>query len=204
MPWEWSGDRALLRRFDDEDVAVANRRAHALAASLRGRFGATDVVPGARTLLVVLPPGAPADPELLAALDADVEAIDVEGARHEILVRYGGLDLDAVAERHEMSVTEVIDLHSSADYVVAFTGFSPGFPYLLGLPERLHTPRFAAPRRRVDAGSVAIGGEYTGIYPRPTPGGWRLIGQTDAALFDPRRRAPVLLQPGDRVRFVPS
>lgn len=204
MSWAWSGDRALLRRFDDADLVTANRRALTLARSIRGRHDEVlDVVPGARTVLVVLAPGAQPPGALLDDLAAPVEPRETRGARHEVLVTYDAPDTDAVAERHGLTRNELIDLHSSASYTVAFTGFAPGFPYLLGLPERLHTPRFATPRKKVRAGSVAIAGPFAGIYPRETPGGWRLIGHTDATLFDTTKRPPSVMNPGDGVRFVP-
>lgn len=122
----------------------------------------------------------------------------------EIPVCYGGeygLDLDAVAERARLSRDDVIARHAAAEYVVAMLGFAPGFPYLLGLDPALQMPRRATPRTRVPAGSVAIGGEQTGIYPRELPGGWHLVGRTPVVLFDARRDPPCLLAPGDRVRF---
>ena len=122
----------------------------------------------------------------------------------EIPVCYGreyGLDLDAVAEHAGLSRDEVIARHVAAEYTVAMLGFAPGFPYLLGLDASLHVPRRANPRTRVPAGSVAIGGAQTGIYPRELPGGWHLIGRTPLTLFDPAREPPCLLAPGDHVRF---
>jgi inhibitor of KinA len=121
-----------------------------------------------------------------------------------IPVCYGGewgLDLDAVGAAHGLSVEEVVSLHCGAEYFVSAVGFTPGFPYLGGLPERLHTPRRKTPRTRVPAGTVAIGGTQTGIYPFETPGGWNLIGRTPWRLFDPYARPPALCQVGDRVRF---
>jgi KipI family sensor histidine kinase inhibitor len=120
-------------------------------------------------------------------------------------VRYGGFDgpdLPAVARIAAMTEEGVVRAHCASTYVVGFIGFSPGFPYLLGLNERLVTPRLDTPRPRVEPGSVGLGGAYTGVYPRATPGGWRLIGRTDVELFDPDRKPPSLLKPGDRVRFV--
>lgn len=122
----------------------------------------------------------------------------------EIPVCYGGEygpDLDALAEHARLSRDEVIGRHVAAGYTVAMLGFAPGFPYLLGLDPALHVPRRADPRTRVPAGSVAIGGAQTGIYPRELPGGWNLIGRTPLVLFDPDRDPPCLLAPGDRVRF---
>jgi len=113
------------------------------------------------------------------------------------------LDLSEVAALHGMTVDEVVRLHSGADYTVRMIGFSPGFPYLAGLPEQLATPRRSNPRLNVPAGSVAIGGRQTGIYSLETPGGWQIIGRTPARLFRPEHDPPCLLSAGDRVRFVP-
>ncbi|HEX5960369.1 MAG TPA: 5-oxoprolinase subunit PxpB [Rhodanobacteraceae bacterium] len=119
----------------------------------------------------------------------------------EVPVCYDGPDLDAVAAYAGLSRAEVIARHTAAAYTVAMLGFAPGFPYLLGLDPALHMPRREYPRTRVPAGSVAIGGAQTGIYPRELPGGWNLVGRTPLVLFDPLREPPCLLAPGDRVRF---
>lgn len=118
-------------------------------------------------------------------------------------VHYDGEDLRAVAERTGLSVAEVVARHSAPWYEVGLVGFAPGFAYLGPLNPSLVLPRRAEPRPRVPAGAVAIGGAHTGVYPFATPGGWHLIGRTDAVLFDPRRAAPALLRVGDRVRFEP-
>jgi KipI family sensor histidine kinase inhibitor len=114
-----------------------------------------------------------------------------------------GPDLEGVAAHCELSIEEVIRIHSSADYIVSFLGFTPGFGYLLGLPEQLVVPRLANPRRLVYAGSVGIAGVQTGVYSVDSPGGWRIIGRTPLNMFDPDAESPTLLQQGDRVRFVP-
>lgn len=124
----------------------------------------------------------------------------------ELPVRYGGdfgSDLDSIAEQTGLSRDEVVLRHTAAEYTVGAIGFQPGFPYLEGLPTELHTHRQASPRTRVPAGSVGIGGPYTGIYPRESPGGWNLIGRTPALLFDEFCQEPSLLKPGDHVRFIP-
>ncbi len=121
----------------------------------------------------------------------------------EIPVCYDGLDLAEVAARVGLSAAEVLTLHSGATYRVAAVGFSPGFPYLSGLPERLHVPRRETPRLNVPAGSVAIAGGQAGIYPFTSPGGWHVLGSTGKILFDPLAELPSLLGVGDRVRFVP-
>ncbi|MGC4032353.1 MAG: 5-oxoprolinase subunit PxpB [Tepidisphaeraceae bacterium] len=123
----------------------------------------------------------------------------------EFPVRYGGLagpDLADVAVTLGMSVDAIISQHLTAIYTVAAVGFLPGFAYLDGLPAALHVPRRSTPRTRVPAGSVAIGGPYTGVYPVESPGGWHLIGRTTATLFDPRDPAAMRFRVGDRVRFV--
>ncbi len=125
----------------------------------------------------------------------------------EIPVRYGGEfgpDLADVARHTGLTPERVVEMHAAAEYLVYFLGFAPGFAYLGGLPPELATPRLSAPRKRVPAGSVAIGGNQTGVYPIESPGGWRIIGHTDAKLFDPNAAEPVLLRMGDRLRFVPE
>jgi len=169
-----------------------------------------EAIPGMNNITVVL-----RNPHSLA-LDAierlqrwweESEALDPESRYIEIPVVYGtaaGPDLGEVARHAGLSQKQVVELHSSIDYVVWFLGFQPGFPYLGGLPEQLATPRRDEPRLQVPAGSVGIGGAQTGIYPLATPGGWQLIGHTPLPLFDPHRDEPVLLRPGDTVRFIPQ
>lgn len=123
----------------------------------------------------------------------------------EIPVHYGGEfgeDLFEVAKFHHTTPAEIVQRHTAATYTVFMMGFQPGFPYLGGLPENLHTPRRDVPRTRVPAGSVGIGGSQTGVYPFTSPGGWQLLGRTEMPLFDLRQNPPVLLQAGDQVRFI--
>jgi KipI family sensor histidine kinase inhibitor len=126
---------------------------------------------------------------------------DAVGDEVVIPVRYDGADLAAVAAATGLTVGEVVAAHCGATYRVAFCGFAPGFGYLTGLPERLHVPRRSTPRTRVPAGAVAIAAGYAAVYPRPSPGGWHLLGSTDLVLFDPDRQPPALLAPGNVVRF---
>ena len=137
----------------------------------------------------------------------DLDEVPLPEVRHiEVPVCYGGEfgpDLNDVAGLHGLSVRAVIELHSSATYIVYFLGFVPGFAYLGGLPEGLETPRLPTPRRRVPRGSVGIAGKQAGVYPFATPGGWRLLGRTPVAMFQPDRQHMSLLSLGDRVRFVP-
>ena len=114
---------------------------------------------------------------------------------------YDGPDLAAVAADTGLTVAEVIARHTAPAYTVGFIGFAPGFAYLIGLDPVLHVPRHASPRTRVPAGSVGIAGEFTGVYPRASPGGWQLLGRTNAALWDLARERPALLEPGVAVRF---
>lgn len=161
--------------------------------------GVVDVVPAAETVLVT------------GAIEALLEHLaDVEpsppgagGRLVTIPVRYDGADLGAVADAVGWSVDEVVAGHSGRVYTAAFCGFSPGFAYLTGLPAELQLPRRASPRTRVPAGSVAIAAGYSAVYPRESPGGWHLLGTTDATLFDPHSADPALIRPGDRVRFEP-
>jgi inhibitor of KinA len=130
--------------------------------------------------------------------------IESERPAVEIPVCYDkefALDLADVASKAGMEEDEVVRRHSSANYRVSCVGFTPGFPYLSGLPTELTTPRRATPRTEIPAGSVAIGGTQTGIYPRKSPGGWNVIGRTPLRLFDVKREAPALFQAGDQVRF---
>jgi KipI family sensor histidine kinase inhibitor len=208
---------ALLLRFGDGIDMDINARVHAAARALRAArlAGIIDIAPAYATLLVRFDwRDGDALPEAITkTLDRGFRqggelGATVSGkspAQHvEIPVCYGGEygpDLDAIVQRAGMTPDQVIACHSTAAYTVAMLGFAPGFPYLLGLDPALHVPRRAHPRTRVPAGSVAIGGAQTGIYPRELPGGWNLIGRTPLALFDPKHEPPCLLAPGDRVRF---
>lgn len=138
-----------------------------------------------------------------AAIAAGADAAVPPGRLVTLPVCYDGPDLAFVAQHHRLSEQEVIDLHSGPEYLVYMIGFAPGFPYLGGLPERLATPRLEKPRLSVPKGSVGIGGSQTGVYSVDSPGGWRLIGRTSVALYDPSKNPPALLEAGDRVRFLP-
>ncbi|GAA5075876.1 5-oxoprolinase subunit PxpB [Lysobacter panacisoli] len=209
-------DDAWLLRFGERLDPALNARVHAMAARLRRAHPPwlRDLVPAFASLGVFV--DAATDPAhvheaLLAfAMTQDVDAGNppATSARIvEIPVRYGGddgPDLESAAAELGLSPQQLVERHGAGDYTVAMIGFAPGFPYLSGLDPALALPRLATPRARVAAGSVAIGGAQTGIYPRESPGGWRLLGRTPLALFDPHRQPPTLLQPGDRVRFVES
>ncbi len=163
-----------------------------------------DLAAGADSVMVMLREPHDAAP-VWAALTrlTDVHEVD-DAVRHiEIPVTYDGMDLSEIASITGLSRARIIELHSSTEFTVAFCGFAPGFAYLTGLPTELHVPRLATPRTSVPAGSVAIAAEFAGVYPRSSPGGWRILGTTDVTLFDETHTPPALLTPGDRVRFIP-
>lgn len=165
------------------------------------------IVPAERTILI----DGLADGAALNALAADLPtwqpsaepATRGAGKPIDIPVRYDALDLAEVAAAWQVSESEVAAIHSAQEYRVAFCGFAPGFAYLVGLPEAYHLPRRPTPRVSVPPGSVAVAGPYTGVYPRSSPGGWHLIGTTDADLWNLARDEPALLVPGSTVRFTP-
>ncbi|MEU1290666.1 5-oxoprolinase subunit PxpB [Kitasatospora sp. NPDC005856] len=169
-----------------------------------GALGAVEeLIPAARTLLL----DGVSDVDAVAALlrtARPVAAGEVRGPLVEVPTVYDGPDLTAVAALWGVSEEAAVRIHTEAEYVVAFCGFAPGFGYLTGLPARYEVPRRATPRSSVPAGSVALAGPYTGVYPHPSPGGWQLVGRTALALWDADREPPALLTPGTRVRFTPE
>lgn len=211
------GDTALLFRFGSTIDARLNDEVHRWAAHLRAGRPAwlRDLVPAYATLGVYIDVEDPelGDAPLTAARRWTLRQLDdpppssgpTSPRTVDIPVCYGGEygpDLDAAAAELGLTPDEVTQRHAAGAYRVAMIGFAPGFPYLLGLDPSIALPRHATPRVRVEAGSVGIGGAQTGIYPRPSPGGWRIIGRTPVSLFDPRQDPPALLGPGDRIRFV--
>lgn len=183
------GDRAVL--IDCTDAAEA-RAWHAALA------GSSDVTLGAHTVLVR---GDPVEVRRLVAGTTPSETIQDSARETTILVVYDGPDLDEVAHLTGLTPDEVVAAHTGTAWEVAFTGFAPGFAYLTGGDPRLNVPRRDTPRSRVPVGAVALAGPYSGIYPRESPGGWQLLGRTDAPLWDLDRDPPALLRPGGRVRF---
>jgi KipI family sensor histidine kinase inhibitor len=212
---EWLSENALLLRFGQAMDARLNARVHAAGASLRASAlpGLIEIAPAYASLLLRFDPDAYAGgadsfrravESALAAMPERTGPDALSTRKVEIPVCYGGAhgpDLEEVARHAGLDAQQVIARHTAREYTVAMLGFAPGFPYLLGMDRVLHTPRRVTPRTRVPAGSVAIGGAQTGIYPRELPGGWMLIGRTPLTLFDPQRDPPCLLAPGDRVRF---
>lgn len=190
------GDSAVLVEVDD----VLGLQA---ACQADPPEGVVELVPAARTLLVQFDPARTDAATISRALSelSIVEQPTREADTVTLSVRYDGADLADVADATGYSVEEVVRRHSSGTYVAAFCGFAPGFAYLTGLDPQLHLPRRSTPRTRVPAGAVAIAGEYTAVYPHPSPGGWLLLGHTDAPVWNVERPQPNLLSPGTQVRF---
>ncbi|MBP8145274.1 5-oxoprolinase subunit PxpB [Pseudorhodoferax sp.] len=208
--WHWLAEHALCLSLAPPPDVLTQRRLLAMAAQLRGTPGLVDAVPGLHNLTLMtdaarLPP---ADLEALARRAWRTARPARETLRERALrVRYGGAegpDLADCAGRSGMDIEAFVAAHAGARYEVACLGFLPGFAYLLGLPEALQQPRRASPRLQVPAGSVAIGGAQTGLYPIESPGGWQLIGRCMQPLFDARLEPPCWLLPGDSVRFEPE
>jgi KipI family sensor histidine kinase inhibitor len=185
------------------DLAAAITRA--VGAAEPGFAEVVDVVPAAETVLVTVAEGTGVERLRQALLALPVEpgaGVATDTAVVEIAVRYDGPDLDDVARRTGLSVADVIAAHTGTDWRVGFGGFAPGFAYLVGGDERLRVPRRDEPRTAVPAGAVGLAGEFSAVYPRSSPGGWQLIGQTDLVMWDVDRDPPALLTPGAVVRFV--
>ncbi|MGW0162239.1 5-oxoprolinase subunit B family protein [Mycobacterium sp. NPDC003323] len=196
------GDQALLLEFDSTAAVLAWTDTLQRAALL----GVLDIVPASRTILLKL-----AGPRYLAPTRQRLgklslhQAVDEVGKAEQpdvvIEVTYDGADLADVAQLTGLTVEEVVAAHTGSLWQVGFGGFAPGFAYLVGGDPRLQVPRRAEPRTRVPAGSVGLAGEFSGVYPRESPGGWQLIGRTSAVLFDVERAQPALLTPGMTVAF---
>ncbi|MEY9966242.1 KipI family sensor histidine kinase inhibitor [Streptacidiphilus sp. MAP12-16] len=195
------GRSALLLEVGS-DGEVAALHAELMRCQSEGLLGRVDeIVPAARTVLL----DGVAQPELVAG-EFEGRRLEPLTAGHGPVVQvptvYDGADLAEVAGLWRVSVAEAVRIHAGCEYRVAFCGFAPGFAYLTGLPEQYAVPRHATPRTRVPAGSVALAGPYTGVYPGASPGGWQLIGRTELPLWDPDRDPAALLTPGTRVRFL--
>jgi KipI family sensor histidine kinase inhibitor len=206
-----ASDRSLLISFGNEISLDSHLLVTRLTHALEGAHGVLNLHPAYTTVLVDFDPRLRRHEDMEKLVrDRFAEAIarEPEPARTvEIPVQYGaesGPDLDDVARHCGFSPERVVELFAAAEYVVYFVGFATCFPYLGGLPAELATPRLAAPRKQVPAGSVAIGGAQAGVYPLASPGGWRIIGRTKLSLFDPRSTPPPLLRMGDHIRFLPA
>ncbi len=199
------GDQALLLQFDSTAEVLAWNDVLRDADLL----GVVDIVPASRTVLVKLdgPRYRAIARQQLSKLRLAPEAIDeatrpIDGRVDVVIdVIYDGADLDDVAKLTGLTPREVVAAHTGTPWRVGFSGFAPGFGYLVSGDERLHVPRRSEPRTKVPAGSVGLAGEFSGVYPRESPGGWQLIGRTDAELWDVDREPPALLMPGQWVQF---
>ena len=207
------GPDALLVRFAAQGEAAAFGRGQALLRHVEERPppGLLEATPGFTTLLLEFEPGSRPDPKVLAVtLESVARSAKSDPAPPrsiELPVVYDGPDLERIAKTSRLTVDKVIRLHAEVTYRVHLLGFAPGFPYLAGLHRKLHTPRLDTPRPTVPAGSVAIGGEHTGVYPLATAGGWNLIGRTVFRAINPAAArigdpAAFFFRPGDAVRFV--
>jgi KipI family sensor histidine kinase inhibitor len=207
------GDRALTIRLGDSMDRSLAAQARRVASRLRTTPGVLEAVPGYATVTAFYDPAATSYELLITAvtpmadltpMTATTPAEQAVGAEHVIPVRYDGPDLDEVARRTGLTSRQVVERHAAGAYTVYLIGFVPGFAYLGDLDPALDLPRRDQPRTRVPAGSVAIAGRQTAVYPLDTPGGWHLIGHTDTSMFDPLADPPAKLAAGDRVRFVPT
>ena len=206
-----AGDQALVVEFGDTIEPEANRRVRKLASAIEALDlpGVLETVPTYRSLLVSYDPLVTASDDLQQAIreigDGDDESEVASPRVVHIPTSYGGEygpDTEFVCQSAGMTPKEMVTVHSGVDYLVYMMGFSPGFPYLVGLDERLATPRLDSPRVEVPAGSVGIAEAQTGVYPVSSPGGWRVIGRTPLRLFDPSLDRPTTISAGDYVRFV--
>jgi KipI family sensor histidine kinase inhibitor len=205
------GDSALLIQFGEEIDFTVNQRVHALAAliDVSPLDGIVGTVPAYSTILIHYDPlvltYAQISKWTRAKLDQVQDVTSSTPRRIDVPMQYGGdfgVDLEFVANFHQLTMEEVIRIHSERTYTIYMMGFTPGFPYMGKLDEAIVTPRLETPRTRVPAGTVAIAGSQTGIYPLESPGGWRLIGHTSLKLFNPEAEVPFLFYPGDEVKFI--
>ena len=206
-----AGDSSILLQFGNTIDPAINRKIAATVQLMREQHinGVTDVIPAFCSLLINYDPRVISYEQIKRRMEAlvkiDVTSGDTRKRVFEIPVCYGGEygpDIQNIADHAGLSVEEVIQIHTSRDYLIYMLGFLPGFTYLGGLDERIHTPRLANPRIRIPAGSVGIGGSQTGIYPMDSPGGWQLMGMTPVKTYDPDREVPILVEAGDYIRFV--
>ena len=207
-----AGDQAVVVELGDDISPETNRRVRDLTVAVDAAAiaGVYDLMPTYRSLLIYYDPLATSYSGLRQKLETIEKNLNETSLERPQVVRiptlYGGEhgpDLEFVAQNAGISTDEVVDIHSGADYLIYMMGFSPGFPYLGGLSEKLHTPRLGTPRTEIPAGSVGIAESQTGVYPVASPGGWRLIGRTPVKMFDQEKEPPSLLAAGDYIRFVP-
>jgi len=207
-----AGDRGLLVEYGDAIDPAVNQKVRSMAIVVKNNMpdGVIEIIPTYRSILTFYDPSVTtpsALKETLVALEKGLSGIKIPSPKLvEIPVCYGGNfgpDIEYVASSNNLTEEDVVLLHSEPEYLIYMVGFTPGFPFLGGLPEKLHTPRLQTPRILVPEGSVGIANAQTGIYPIASPGGWQLIGRTPVKLFAPERDNPILYQAGDRIRFKP-
>lgn len=207
-----AGDSSILVEFGNEISPEINARIAATVNIIRDQhiLGIVDMIPTYCSLLINYDVRVIRYEELKkrikAILRADIKGSSGKKRIYEIPVCYGGEygpDMEFICKNAGLSEEEVIAIHSSKDYLIYMLGFLPGFTYLGGLDERIHTPRLSNPRLKIPAGAVGIGGSQTGIYPMESPGGWQLMGSTPVKTYDPDRAVPILVEAGEYIRFVP-
>lgn len=207
-----AGDSSVLIEFKKEISPEINRKITSTVQLMKEQHieGVVDVIPAFCSLLVNYDPRVISyenlKKRLTLLLKMEIKTGEQRKRVYEIPVCYGGEygpDLENIAKHAGLTQEEVIKIHSSRDYLIYMLGFLPGFCYLGGLDERIHTPRLANPRIKIHAGSVGIGGSQTGIYPLDSPGGWQLMGMTPVKTYDPSREKPILVEAGDYIRFRP-
>jgi inhibitor of KinA len=205
-----AGDKGLLVEYGDSIDPEINRQVRAIAMALGQKkpSGVLEYIPTYRSIIIIYDPSlteASTIKKEVLALEEQLSEISIPPPETtEIPVCYGGdfgPDIAFVAETHDLTVEDIIRIHSEPEYQIYMIGFTPGFPFLGGLPDVLHTPRLQTPRKVVPAGSVGIANNQTGIYPIDSPGGWQLIGRTPLSLFDPKKPNPFLLKAGDKLKF---
>ncbi|MBU3174769.1 5-oxoprolinase subunit PxpB [Clostridium estertheticum] len=206
-----AGDRALVVEFGDKIEEQVNSKIRGLTVAIaqEGIIGINETIPTYRSLMVIYDP-------MILELDELIDMIkSIISKMHELKLPdakvieiptlYGGEygpDIEFVAKHNKISIDEVIKIHTSVEYLIYMIGFTPGFPYLGGMSDKIETPRLQKPRTKIPAQSVGIAGKQTGIYPIESPGGWQLIGRTPVKLYDPFREDPVLLNAGDYIKFI--
>ena len=207
-----AGDRGLLVEYGDGIAIQVNRKVRTMAIVVEQKLpdGVVEIIPTYCSLLVIYDPGKTTLQNLtveMTRLEEHIADIHIPPPKIvEIPVCYGGEfgpDIQFVAESHDLEIEEVVRMHSQPTYPIYMIGFTPGFPFLGGLPQNLHTPRLKTPRIRVPEGSVGIANAQTGIYPVDSPGGWQIIGRTPLKLFLPEKENPFLYQAGDMIHFEP-